>query len=57
LRGTVKDLAQLDGAYVVADDGTVRAACRYLDASVENVATRKKPSITVEVAATPLHPS
>jgi hypothetical protein len=37
LRGTVKELAQLDGAFVVADDGTVRAACRYLDASVENV--------------------
>src|SRR3982751_1624288 len=37
LRGTVKELAQLDGAFVVAEDGTVRAACRYLDASVEDV--------------------
>ena len=37
VRGTVKELAQLDGAFVVADDGTVRAACRYLDASVEDV--------------------
>ena len=37
LRGTVKELAQLDGAFVIADDGTVVAACRYLDASVENV--------------------
>ena len=37
LRGTVKELAQLDGAFVVGDDGTVRAACRYLDASVEDV--------------------
>jgi DNA integrity scanning protein DisA with diadenylate cyclase activity len=37
LRGTVKELAQLDGAFVVADDGTVRAACRYLDASVGDV--------------------
>lgn len=37
LRGTVKELAQLDGAFVVADDGAVRAACRYLDASVEDV--------------------
>ena len=32
LRGTVKELAQLDGAFVVSDDGTVVAACRYLDA-------------------------
>jgi len=37
LRGTVKELAQLDGAFVVSDDGTVVAACRYLDAPVENV--------------------
>src|SRR5215210_4744722 len=33
LRGTVKELAQLDGAFVVTEDGMVRAACRYLDAS------------------------
>jgi diadenylate cyclase len=38
LRGTVKELAQLDGAFVIAGDGTVVAACRYLDAPVENVA-------------------
>jgi diadenylate cyclase len=31
LRGTVKQLAQLDGAFVVGDDGYVVAACRYLD--------------------------
>jgi diadenylate cyclase len=37
LRGTVKELAQLDGAFVIAEDGTVRAACRYLDASVADV--------------------
>lgn len=37
LRGTIKELAQLDGAFVLADDGAVRAACRYLDASVEQV--------------------
>jgi DNA integrity scanning protein DisA with diadenylate cyclase activity len=34
LRGTIKELAQLDGAFVVSEDGTVRAACRYLNASV-----------------------
>jgi hypothetical protein len=37
LRGSVKELAQLDGAFVVTADGIVRAACRYLDASVEEV--------------------
>lgn len=37
LRGTIKALAQLDGAFVVAEDGTVVAACRYLDALAEGV--------------------
>lgn len=37
LRGTVKELAQLDGAFIVADDGTVGAACRYLEVSAEGV--------------------
>jgi DNA integrity scanning protein DisA with diadenylate cyclase activity len=37
LRGTVKELAQLDGAFVVSEDGHVLAACRYLNASVEQV--------------------
>lgn len=37
LRGTLKELAQLDGAFVMADDGTVVAACRYLDAPAEGV--------------------
>jgi DNA integrity scanning protein DisA with diadenylate cyclase activity len=31
LRGTVKELARLDGAFVMAEDGTVLASCRYLD--------------------------
>src|SRR5947209_2242749 len=30
LRGTVKELAQLDGAFVVSNDGFVVSACRYL---------------------------
>jgi len=32
LRGTVKELAQLDGAFVVTGDGIVVSACRYLHA-------------------------
>jgi diadenylate cyclase len=37
LRGTIKELAQLDGAFVVSETGIVVAACRYLDASVEQI--------------------
>jgi DNA integrity scanning protein DisA with diadenylate cyclase activity len=37
LRGTLKELAQLDGAFVISEAGTVVAACRYLDASVERI--------------------
>src|SRR6202167_4863583 len=32
LRGTVKELAQLDGGFVVSHGGIVLSACRYLDA-------------------------
>lgn len=32
LRGTIKELAQLDGGFVVSHDGNVLSACRYLDA-------------------------
>lgn len=31
LRGTVKELSRLDGAFVVTENGTVVASCRYLD--------------------------
>lgn len=31
LRGTIKALAQLDGAFVLTEEGVVVAACRYLD--------------------------
>ena len=37
LRGTIKELAQLDGAFVISESGAVVAACRYLDASVEKI--------------------
>jgi len=37
LRGTVKELAQLDGAFVVSHDGCVLSACRYLDAVASEV--------------------
>jgi diadenylate cyclase len=37
LRGTVKELAQLDGAFVVSHDGIVLSACRYLDAGAAQV--------------------
>lgn len=37
LRGTIKELAQLDGAFVVSHDGFVLSACRYLDAVASQV--------------------
>jgi diadenylate cyclase len=37
LRGTIKELAQLDGAFVVSSAGVVLAACRYLDAAASPV--------------------
>lgn len=32
VRETIKELAQLDGAFVIADDGTILSAARYIDA-------------------------
>lgn len=37
LRETVKELAQLDGAFIVSDEGVVLSAARYMDASSEGV--------------------
>ncbi len=37
LRGTVKELAQLDGAFVLDKSGVVVAACRYLDTSSKDI--------------------
>ena len=38
LRGTIKELAQLDGGFIVSDDGVVVSACRYLDAAASDIA-------------------
>jgi DNA integrity scanning protein DisA with diadenylate cyclase activity len=37
LRGTVKELALLDGAFVVSSEGHVLSAARYIDAHSENI--------------------
>lgn len=37
LRGTIKELAQLDGGFVVSQAGFVLSACRYLDAIAAGV--------------------
>jgi diadenylate cyclase len=37
LRGTIKELAQLDGGFVVSREGFVLSACRYLDAVAPQV--------------------
>jgi diadenylate cyclase len=37
MRETVKELAQLEGAFLVSDAGVVVSACRYIDASSEGV--------------------
>jgi len=34
---TVKELAQLDGAFIVSSDGVVLSACRYISASSEDI--------------------
>ncbi|HSB30206.1 MAG TPA: diadenylate cyclase, partial [Candidatus Sulfobium mesophilum] len=38
LRETIKELAQLDGAFIVSDSGIVLSACRYIDASSQGLA-------------------
>jgi DNA integrity scanning protein DisA with diadenylate cyclase activity len=41
VREGVKEIAQMDGAILVATDGTVEAACRYLDASAATITLSK----------------
>jgi DNA integrity scanning protein DisA with diadenylate cyclase activity len=37
MRGTLKELAQLDGAFIISARGVALSACRYIDASVSDV--------------------
>lgn len=37
VRETAKELAQLDGAFVVSDDGVLVSACRYINASSKGI--------------------
>ncbi len=37
MRETIKELAQLDGAFVISDDGVAISACRYLDSFSEGI--------------------
>jgi diadenylate cyclase len=37
MRETVKELAQLDGAFIVSNKGVVVSACRYIDASSKGI--------------------
>jgi diadenylate cyclase len=37
VRETVKELAQLDGAFIISDDGIVLSATRYINASAEGI--------------------
>jgi len=41
VREGVKEIAQMDGAIIVSADGTVEAACRYLDCSAAEVTLSK----------------
>ena len=41
VREGIKEIAQLDGAFVIGAEGTVEAAARYIDASAENVSVAK----------------
>jgi DNA integrity scanning protein DisA with diadenylate cyclase activity len=36
-RETIKELSQLDGAFIVSEEGIVLSACRYINASAEGI--------------------
>lgn len=41
VREGIKEIAQLDGAFVISSDGTIEASCRYLDSSAATVTLSK----------------
>ena len=41
IREGIKEIAQLDGAFVISSDGTCEAACRYLDTSTATITLSK----------------
>jgi DNA integrity scanning protein DisA with diadenylate cyclase activity len=41
VRESLKEVAQLDGAFIIAADGTVLAACQYIDAPATDIALPK----------------
>ena len=41
VREGMKEIAQLDGAFIVSADGTVEAACRYVDSSAATITLSK----------------
>src|SRR5262245_47570627 len=41
VREGIKEIAQMDGAFVIASDGTVEAAARYIDAPATNITLSK----------------
>ena len=43
VREAIKEIAQLDGAFVVARDGTVEAACRLIDAPMSGLDAPQRP--------------
>ena len=40
-REGIKEIAQLDGAFIISSDGTCEAACRYLDTSTATISLSK----------------
>ncbi|HYW78967.1 MAG TPA: DNA integrity scanning protein DisA nucleotide-binding domain protein [Thermoguttaceae bacterium] len=41
VREGIKEISQMDGAFIISADGTIEASCRYLDCSAANVTLSK----------------